>query len=177
MFVSYYTVCFSFKKKIYSKRSHDRCINSVFCCRASSTLHMTKNSSTCLHTRLFFDSLCHIHRITDTFGIDDNVMLFTAFSAFFDVCNDLCFIVVMFLRKKNLLCSIGNTAPQCKVSRITSHNFDNTTSFMWCRCITYFVNCFHRCINRCIESDCVFCTCDIKIDRSRKSDCIYSKIR
>ena len=35
-----------------------------------------------LHTCLFFDSLCHIHRITDTFGIDDNVMLFTAFSAF-----------------------------------------------------------------------------------------------
>ena len=43
------------------------------------------------------------------------------------------------------------------------------------RCITDFVNGFHCCINSCIKSDRVICTCDIKVDCSWNTNCIYTE--
>ena len=46
---------------------------------------------------------------------------------------------------------------------------------MGCGSITYFINGLHGCINCRIKSDSVFCTCNIKVNGSRYTNCIYAK--
>ncbi len=46
---------------------------------------------------------------------------------------------------------------------------------MGSRGITYLINCFHSCINSCIKSDGVLCTCNIQVDRAWYTDGIYTK--
>ena len=47
-----------------------------------------------------------------------------------DVIDDLLLIIIIALRNQNILCSIGNTAPECNITSITSHNLDNTAALM-----------------------------------------------
>ena len=137
---------------------------------------MSKDSCSCLHACSFFDCLCKIHRITNTFCIDDNVVLLTSFFRLFYIIDNILNIISFFLRKENTFSSICNTAPQSQVSCITSHNFNNRTSAVWSRSITDFINCLHSCIYRCVKSDRILCTINIKIDGSRNSNRIHSKI-
>src|SRR5699024_4753595 len=124
--VAYDTVCLSFQKKLHCLCSHDGRVDTVFCCRASTTLHVSKNRRSCLHACLLFNLFCKADGVTDTFCIDDDVMLLSAFSVQLDIFDDLLCIIIMLFRKQNSLCSVGNTAPQRKVSRITSHNLNDT---------------------------------------------------
>ena len=138
---------------------------------------MSENSRSRLNTRRRLDSLCHVDRIADTFRIDDNVIFLTAFFIFQNIINDLLLVKVMLFRHKDTFCSIGNTAPQSKISRVTPHNFDDAASFMRRRSITYFIDRFHRRIYSSIKSDRVICAGNIKIDRSRNADRIYAEVR
>ena len=104
------------------------------------------------------------------------MVFFTFFTALDDVVDQLLLIIVIFLRDQNVLCTVGDTAPQSKVSCATSHNFDDTASLMRSRSITYFIDCFHCCIYSSIKSDGIFCTSDIQVDCSRKTDCIDTKV-
>ena len=104
------------------------------------------------------------------------MMFFAFLTALDDVVDQLLLIIIIFLRNQNILCTIGNTTPQSKVSGTTSHNLDDTASLMRSRSITYFIDCFHCRIYSCIKSDRVFCTCDIKVNCSRKTNCVDTKI-
>ena len=115
--------------------------------------------------------------MTDTFCIDDDVMLFAFLTTLDNVIDQLLLIIVIFLRNQNVLSTVGNTAPQSNISCTTSHNLDDTASLMRSGSITYFINCFHCCVYSCIKSDGIFCTCNVKVDCSRKTDCIDSEIR
>ena len=137
---------------------------------------MSEDCCSCLNSCSSLDSLCHIDRISNTLCIDDNVVLLTTFLVRKNIFDQCFLIIVLFLWHENLLCSIGDTTPQCKISCITSHNLDHTASFMRCRCITNLIDCFHCCINSCIKSDRVVCTCDIKVDCSWNTNCIYTKV-
>ena len=44
--------------------------------------------------------------------------------------DDPLFIIIIFFRKKDILRAIGNTAPERNISRISSHNLNDTASFM-----------------------------------------------
>ena len=83
----------------------------------------------------------------------------------------------MLFRHQNTLSSVGDTAPESKVTCVTSHNLYDTAALMGGGSITHLIDRFHSCVYCCVKSDCVICTCDIQIDRSRDSDCIYSKVR
>ena len=52
----------------------------LFTCRASTTLHVSENRCSCLHTGCFFNSLSHVHRISNALCIDDDVILLSTFS-------------------------------------------------------------------------------------------------
>ena len=98
------------------------------------------------------------------------MMFFATFSVFDDVVDQLLLIVIIFLRKQDIFCTVCNTAVQSDVACTTSHNFDDTASFMRCGCITYFIDCFHCCIDRCIKSDRILGACNVQVDRSRDTD-------
>ena len=138
---------------------------------------MSEDCCSCLDSCCFFNSLRHIDGITDSLCIDDDVILFTAFFVLQNIFDQRLLIIVFFFRKKNLFCSVGNTAPQRKVSCITSHYLNDTASLVWSRCITDLIDRFHSCIDSCIKSNRIICTCNVKIDRSRKSNRIYSEVR
>src|SRR5699024_5734852 len=86
-------------------------------------------------------------------------------------------IIIMLFRHQDALCTVGNTAPQSKVSGVTAHNLNDTAALMRGGSITNLIDRFHSCIYRSVESDRIVRTCDIKIDRSRDSDCVHSQVR
>ena len=108
--------------------------------------------------------------MSDTLGIDDDVMLLALFLALDDMVDKCLLVIIISLRKQYILGTVGNTAPECYVTGTTSHNLDDRTSLMGSRSITYLVNGFHCCIYGCIKSDRVLCTCDIQIDRARQTN-------
>ena len=59
MTVSNHTAAFSGNKKIYCKSTHHGRIYTVLTCRASTTLHVTKDRCTCLDTCCSLDTLRH----------------------------------------------------------------------------------------------------------------------
>ena len=68
--------------------------------------------------------------MSDTLGIDNNMMLLAFFTVINNIIYNLLFVIVIFFRKKNILGAVGNTAPQCQISGISSHNFDNADTLM-----------------------------------------------
>ena len=93
-----------------------------------------------------------------------------------DIVDQLLLIIIIFLRDQDILCTIGNTTPHSKVSCVTSHNFNNTASFMRCGSITNLINSLHCCVYSCIKSDRILGTCNIQVDCSRNTDRIDSKV-
>ena len=137
---------------------------------------MSQNGCSCLNTGCSLNTLCHGLRMSNTFCIDNNMMFFTFFTVINNIVDDSLLIIIVFFRKQDILCTIGNTAPQGQVSGISSHNFDNTYTLMRSGSITNLVNSFHCCIYSCIKSDCIFCTGNIQVNGSRHTYGINSQI-
>ena len=176
MTVSNNSTGFTLYKKVYGKCTHHRCIYTVLTCRVSTTLHMSEDRCTCLNTCSCFNTSCHSLRMTNTLCIYDDMVFLSCFTACNNVIDQLLLIIVIFLRDQDVLRSIGDTAPHSKISCITSHNFDNTASFVRCGSITNFIDCLHCCIYCCIKSDCILCAGNVQVNCSRNTDCIDSKI-
>ena len=49
--------------------------------------------------------------MSDPLRIDNNVMLFAALTVLDDMVYNLLLIVIIFLRKQDILCAVRNTAP------------------------------------------------------------------
>src|SRR5699024_4592985 len=176
MFVANYTVALSCYQKIYRHCSHNGCVNTVLTGRASSTLHVSDNGGTGLHTGSFLNTFCHINGISDSLCIDNDIVLLSALSAFLNIGDNSRLVIVVLLRHQDTLCSVGNSAPQCQISGISSHNLDDRTSLMRRRSITHLVNSFHRRVYRGVKSNRIFCTGNIQIDGSRNTYCIYTQV-
>ena len=84
---------------------------------------------------------------------------------------------MIFLCGQNVLCTTGNTGPQCNVSCGTSHYLDDTATLMRFRRVAQAIDRLHRCVDRCIESNRIFRTSNIKIDRSRNTDRVDALLR
>ena len=102
-------------------------------------------------------------------------MLLSTFSVIDNVIDDLLLIIIILFRDQNIFCTVGNTAPQCNVSCITSHNLNDAAALMGCGCIAHAVDCIHGRIHCGVKADGVFCTCNIKVNGSRYTNCIYAK--
>ena len=87
-----------------------------------------------------------------------------------DVIDDLLLIIIIFLRNQNILCTVGNTAPKCNVSRISSHNFNNTAALMRSRSISYLINCLHGSIDCSIKTNGILGTRNIQVNGSRHTN-------
>ena len=59
MTISNNTALLAFQKKVYCHSTHHGCIYTVLTCWASTTLHVTKDRSTCLDSCSGLDTGCH----------------------------------------------------------------------------------------------------------------------
>ena len=113
--------------------------------------------------------------MSDSFSVDDDVMLFAALSVLNDPVDQVLLIAVVALRKENILRAVGNTAPESDISGISSHNLDDTAALVGGGSITDFIDGFHRCVYSGIETDRIVGTGDIKVNGSRKTDRVDSE--
>ena len=176
MLITDYTIALAGTQDVRCISTHNRSIIAILTGRRSASLHVSKDGCPCLNTGSSLDTSCHRSGMTDTLCIDNNVMGLAALSVGNNIINNLLLIVIIFLRKQNIFCTIGNTTPQCNVSGISAHNLNDTATFMGRRCISYLINSLHRCINCCIESNRILCTGNIQIDRSRNTDGINTML-
>ena len=131
---------------------------------------MADDSSPRLNACRRLNPFCHAIRISDSLSVDDNVMLLSdpAFRTY--LFDDLLLIVVIALRDQNVFRTVADTAPQRDVSSRSPHDFNDTAPFMGSRCIPHFINCLHRRIARRVETDRIFGTGNIKVDRTGNTD-------
>ena len=108
--------------------------------------------------------------MSDSFSVDNDVMLFAALSVLNDPVDQVLLIAVVALRKENILRAVGNTAPESDISGISSHNLDDAAPLMGGGSITDFIDGFHRCVYSGIETDRIVGTGDIKVNGPRKTD-------
>ena len=101
--------------------------------------------------------------MADSFGIDDQVMGFAAFSVVDDIVDDILFVIVILFREKDILRAIGDTAPQCDISCIPAHNLDDAAAFMGGRGIPYLIDGLHGRIYSRIEAYGIIRACDVQI--------------
>ena len=108
--------------------------------------------------------------MSDAFRIDDNVMRFTMLTVVNDIVDDILLVIIVFLRQQNILRAIGNTTPECDITGVSTHNLNDTATLVRRGSISYLIDRFHCCVDRCIKSDRIIRTCNIQIDRSRQTD-------
>ena len=75
------SVALSLCQQVNSHRTHHGCVDSVLAGRASASLHVAEDSRSCLHSCRGLDTACHGSRMSDAFGIDDNMMFLASPSA------------------------------------------------------------------------------------------------
>ena len=69
--------------------------------------------------------------MTDTFCIDDQMVVFLPlFPVVDNIVNQLLLVIVVLFRKKDILRAGADAAPQCDITGISAHYFDNTAAFM-----------------------------------------------
>ena len=119
--VGYDTVALSFRQKLCSSRTHDGRVNTVLTGRCTASLDVANDGGTGLDTCRRLDPSCHGSGVSDSFSVDDDVMLFAALSVLNDPVDQVLLIAVVALRKENILRAVGNTAPESDISGISSH--------------------------------------------------------
>src|SRR5699024_7593248 len=72
--------------------------------------------------------------------------------------------------------AVGDTAPQSDISCVSSHNLDDTYTFVRSRSIADFINSFHSCIYGGIKTDGILCTCNIQVNGTRYAYSVYPQI-
>ena len=68
--------------------------------------------------------------MSDSLGIDDDMVLLSTLAHLDDVVDQLLLIIVVGLRKQNILRAICNPAPQCNITRIPAHDLDDRAALM-----------------------------------------------
>ena len=89
MLESYHTVALSGAEQIYCHRAHHSRIDTVTAGRASTSLHVSENRCSRLHSGRCLDSSRHGRGMADTLCIDDNMMFLAFFTVIDDVIDDL----------------------------------------------------------------------------------------
>ena len=112
------------------------------------------------------DTLSHGCAVSDTLGIDDDVVLLSSLTSLDDTIDDSLLISIVTLRNKDLLGTVCHTAPHSDISGSSAHNLDDRTTLMGSRSISELIDSFHCCIDGCIKTDGIICTSDIKVDGS-----------
>ena len=113
--------------------------------------------------------------MSDSLGIDDDMMGLTMLTVGNDIIDNILFVVIVLLGKQDILGTVGNTAPQSDISGISAHYLDDTASLVRGRGILNLVDCLHCCVDSGIETDGVLGTCNIQIDSTGKTDGIDTK--
>ena len=115
--------------------------------------------------------------MADALCVDDNVMLFTALAVVDDIVDQLLLIVIVTLRKQDILRPVCDTAPQCNVAGISAHYLDDTAAFMGGRCIAHLVDRFHRRIDCGVKTDRIIRTCNVQVNRARHTNRVDAACR
>ena len=116
------------------------------------------------------DALRHRCAVADTLGVDDDIVLLASLTRLDDTIDDRLLIAIVTLRKKDLLRTVCDTAPEGDVTGTTAHNLDDRATLVRGRGITQLIDRLHRGIDGGIEADRIIGTCDIEIDGTRHTD-------
>ena len=108
--------------------------------------------------------------MSDSLGIDNDVMGLAMLTVGNDIIDNILFVVIVLLRKQDILGTVGNTAPQSDVSGISAHYLDDTASLVRGGGILNLVDCLHCSVHCGIEADGVLGTGDIQVNGSGKTD-------
>ena len=130
VFVSHNAVRAACAEDVCRISAHDRSIITIQTGRAAASLHVPQDGCSGFHTRCCFNSLRHGSRMTDTFCIDDQMVSFALFPVVDNIVNQLLLVIVVLFRKKDILRAGADAAPQCDITGISAHYFDNTATFM-----------------------------------------------
>ena len=96
-------------------------------------------------------------------------MSLAAFPVIDDAVDQHLLIAIVPLRKQNILGAVSDTAPQGDISRVASHNLDDTAALMGGGSISYLIDRLHRRVDRGIKPDRIIGAGNIQIDRARKT--------
>ncbi len=112
--------------------------------------------------------------MANSLSVNYNMVLLAMLAIVDDIVYDPLLVVIVFLRKKNILCAVGDAAPKCNIACISSHNLNNAAALMRGGCIANLVDGLHGGIDGRVKADCIFCAGNIQINGSWKSDGIDS---
>ena len=108
--------------------------------------------------------------MSNSFSIDNDVMLLSSFSAFDNTVNDGLLVSIILLRQKNFFRTICYTAPKSDIACVSSHYFDNGATLVGGRGISNLINSLHRSIDRGIKANGIICTGNIQVNGSGNAD-------
>ena len=66
--------------------------------------------------------------MSDTFGIDDQMVGFALLPVVDNIVNQLLLVVVVLFRKQDILRAGADAAPQCDITGISAHYLDDTAA-------------------------------------------------
>ena len=107
--------------------------------------------------------------MSDSLGVDDQMVSLSLLTALNDMIDDLLLVVVIFLGDKHILRTVGDSAPERNIPGVAPHNLNDTASLMGGRGILHLVNGPHGRVDCRVKTDGILCTRDIQVDGSRDS--------
>ena len=108
--------------------------------------------------------------MSDSLRVNDYMVGLAPLPVIDNIIDNALLVEVIFFRKQNILRTVGNTAPERYVARISSHNLYDTASLMGGRGIPHLVDRLHGRIDCRVKADRILRTRNIQVNGSRNAD-------
>lgn len=115
MLIAYYPVSLALAEQIRSHSSHHGRVYPILTGGASASLHVSQNRRSGLNTGSSLDPTRHTGGMSYALRVYDDMVLLTPLPVRNDIVDNLLLIVIVILRKQNILRAVGNSAPQGNV--------------------------------------------------------------
>ena len=102
--------------------------------------------------------------MADALCVDDQMMYLALLAAGNNMVDNFLLIVIIILRKQNILRAVGDTAPECNIPRMPSHNLNDTAALMGGGSVLHLVNGLHGGVDRSVKTNGVLCAGNVQVD-------------
>ena len=167
----------AFAEHIHSHAAHNGSIHAVLRGGAAAPLHVAEDRGAGVDARRCLDPARHGRGVADALGVHDNVVRFASPAVLDDVVDDLLLVVIVLLRKQDILRAVGDAAPQSDIARVPAHDLDDAASLMGGRGIADLVDGLHSGIDGRIKADRVLGAGNIQIDSPGHADHVDAVVR
>ena len=115
--------------------------------------------------------------MADALGIDNDMMFLAALPVADNIIDQLLLIVIVLLGDQDVLRAVRDTAPECDIARISSHDLDDAAALMGRRCVAHFINRLHGGVERRVKPDRILAAGNVQVDGPRDPDRIDALLR